>query len=107
MRVQLPAQIRESVENAIKSPVMLARDYYDGDKKSSSVASTYVPQNTSKPIPVPVKQLENIAFKPGIPRMFTLDEIEQKANELATEIEKKIISRIFLSLRKKLFGEDK
>jgi len=107
MRVQLPIQIRDVIENAIKSPVMLARDYYDGDKKSSSVASTYVSQNISKPIPIPVKQLENIAFKPGVPRMFTLDEIEQKANELATKTEKKIISGVFLRLRKKLFGEYK
>jgi anti-sigma regulatory factor (Ser/Thr protein kinase) len=107
MRVQLPIQIREAVENAIKSPVMLARDYYDGDKKSSSVASTYVPQNVSKPIPIPTKQLENIAFKPGIPRMFTIDEIEQKVKEIATDSEKKIISGLFLRLRKKLFVEDK
>lgn len=90
MRVQLPIQIREKIEQAIKPLVLLARERYDHERKKLSKSSG----NKSTPIK------QNIRHK-----LFTLDEIEQRAKELATEPEKKIISNIFFRLRKKLIGE--
>lgn len=111
MRVQLPLQIRESIEEAIKQPVILAREYYDGEKKSGVSSSGHNLQKNSQIISIPQtsssRQLDNIAFKPGLPKMFTIDEIEQKIKELATADEKRIISQIFSRLRKKLTGDEK
>lgn len=108
MRVQLPPQIREAIESSIKSSVLLAREHYDGDRKSNMKSSNHVQQNNNKIIfPMPEKQLENIAPKPGLPRMFTLDEIEKNAHELVSGGEKRIISQLFTRLRKKLLGVGK
>ena len=41
----------------------------------------------------------------SLPQMFTLEEIEKKAHEIATPIEKGVISNVFFRLRKRLSGE--
>ncbi len=108
MRTQLPIQIKEAIANAIRSPVLLAREYYDGEKRSTPTVSNSSSKNNQNYVSVPqIKQLDNIASKPGLPKMFTFDEIEQKANELASGNEKEIISRIFMHLRKNLMEGEK
>ena len=100
--------LKEAIANAIRSPVLLAREYYDGEKRSTPTVSNSSSKNNQNYVSVPqIKQLDNIASKPGLPKMFTFDEIEQKANELASGNEKEIISRIFMHLRKNLMEGEK
>ncbi|MBU0727617.1 hypothetical protein KKA95_02940 [Patescibacteria group bacterium] len=116
MTVQLPAQIRELINDTISPLIKLAREYYDGKKKSSS--KTFTPQSYSssfgneikpKSSAVNLKDSEFSGFggtsdDQTDKKLFTLDEIEEKAHDLATEKEKPIVSQIFHRLRKSLFG---
>ena len=101
MSIELPIQIREKVEQAIKPIVLLARERYDHERKN--LLKPQIPKiNTAQQNSFNDK---NILIKQNIKsNLFTLDEIEQKAKELATKYESKIISDIFSRLRKKLFG---
>ncbi len=97
MRVQLPDQIRSEVDKAIGPSVKLARDRYDGKLGSSTQPkSSPVSHASSSSAP-------GFSGSPEI-RKFSLDEIEQKAMQIATETEKPIIIQIFQKLRKSLNG---
>ena len=104
MHVQLPIQIREEVEQAIKPIISLARERYDHEKKNLSKLLTpkvtEIQQTSSPNKNILIKNsTQNIKFD-----LFTLNEIEQKAKEFSTKYEGKIISEVFSRLRKKLFG---
>jgi len=111
MRVQLPTQAREEIERAIKAAVSLAREYYDRERKT--VSKPQIPTASTPATPInlidnprhtPAGLSDSMPLKDGLPRMFTFDEIEQKAKELATASERGVISNVFLRLRKKLLG---
>jgi len=110
MRVQLPAQIKEVIDSAISPVVQVARDYYDrGNKISSGPANypTLVTANASitSEEDSPSENRADFSSHPNRYITFTIDEIEKRAKELAVGEEKDIISKIFIKLRKKLFGE--
>lgn len=113
MTVQLPMQVRELIDETISPIVKLAREYYDRKNKSSSKPHhkpDHTPplknQTDSKGSSFlhfgdnPYNPNEQSLFTQNL---FTLDEIEEKANNLATEKEKHVIKSIFQRLRKALF----
>lgn len=105
MRIQLPTQIRDLIEETIASIVKLARDYYDGKvnippKKTnnpprSSQSGTSKDSNLTLPSP-------NSNFNKNEQKYFTIDEIENKAIEVSTINEKPVISNVFQKIRKVL-----
>jgi len=106
MRVQLPIQIRDLIDETIVPIVRLAREYYDGKMKPPSKkpanlgsASSLGTETTSKN---PSPQKFNGGNFSTNEQKFTLDEIEQKATSLASEKEKPIINQVFRRLRKVL-----
>ena len=111
MRVQLPILAKDEIDRAIKPAVSLAREYYDNEKKTISVASiNYIAQTPqsinliNSPKSVSTLQIDSISGKGNAKNLFTIDEIERKVKELATSVEKDVISNVFFRLRKKLFG---
>ena len=114
MRVQLPISVRDEIDRAIKPAVSLAREYYDNEKKKASKPQINHPSELqAQPINLinhpkiqSVKPQDISFFKKSsdLQLVFTLDEIEKKALELAIPSEKVIISSVFLRLRK-LFGD--
>ena len=109
MRVQLPSQIKENIEDAVRPVALLARECYDHAGKisssipTSSSSDSYQDQNLLNKQTFPVKQ-DNLVTNKTL-HLFTLDEIERHARGLSNETEKKIVSDIFSRLRKKLFGD--
>ena len=111
MSVQLPIQIKDTIDQAIGAAVRLAREHYDGKKKSSSNSSAQ-PKYSPSPQDINASNKSTSSGFSGAPYgletpRFTFDEIEQKAIDIATETEKPIITNIFQRLRKSLFGRDK
>ncbi len=138
MRVYLPSQIREEIENEVGSIARLARLTYDRRSKQTSIASKNWPkqpassttvspapiqnreQPESKPlteITVPVDTPEpahtTVAESTGIreyragvsnpgARLWTLDQLIEKINEIAEPDELPVIVRVFHRLRDNL-----
>src|SRR3989338_8374801 len=117
MRVQLPIQIKDTIDQAIGVAVRLAREHYDGKKKSSFKQSVH-PTYAAQPSETDKKESGSDSDKSASSKSFStsygietpkfsLDEIEEKAINISTEQEKPIIKQVFQRLRKDLFGKDK
>jgi hypothetical protein len=94
MRVQLPIQIKGPVGIAISPPVRLARDYYD--RKMGNETKGITSSKNSQPSPSPGNNVSKTQ------KLFTIDEIAQRADEVATGKEKEVIKKVFRRLRKLL-----
>ena len=107
MRVQLPSQLREEIERVTKPAVSLARECYKSEKGSKlpeQINQREFTKSSSTITLIDSKKPTQNNFKKSSSSLFSFDEIEQKAKEFASKYEGKIISDVFLRLRKKLFG---
>jgi hypothetical protein len=115
MRVQLPLQLRDTIELAIGPAVRLAREHYDR-KRNPQFQSSIPSPNSLLPSRTGTNQEDStlnlndlsaakIESHEGTetPRLFTFEEIEKEISDITTGKEKKLIINIFQRLRKKLF----
>lgn len=108
MRVQLPSQIREQIDQAIKPVVKIARDTYDRPSSRPSTASAI--KSTAEPItPIsltssrlvqsletkPLSQTHGSSSQADTQRLWTIDELHSRLKEVAEPDEKPIISKVF------------
>ena len=108
MRVQMPAQIREEVKNAIVTPlVRLAREVYDRKQAKASATTTV----GSPPVPTPqtipnlpseVSVVPIAAERRNVPSdvLLTLEEWARRTLGAATEEEKPVIEAVLERIRK-------
>jgi hypothetical protein len=126
MRVQLPMQIREQVEHAIKPLLKIAQDTYRRNSAQSAIArssvthtglasapvlpSPFVPptnvsqQVGSQPSNVRTDQEQSRLSTPQFPtepaeRLWTLDELQPEIEQAAEPAERPVIARVFRRFR--------
>lgn len=138
MRVYLPSQIREEIENEVGSIARIARLTYDRRSKQTSIglkdwskqpaSSTMVPpapiQNREQPVSKPLTEIKRLVetpehipstftesdeireYHPGVSnssgRLWTLEQLMEKINEIAEPDELPVIVRVFHRLRDNL-----
>lgn len=99
MRVQLPAQIREEIDLAIRPVVKIARDVYDRPSSRPSAKSATKPSKgtTGSTAPTPANSRQGKEQFPNsdIQRLWTIDEFQFRLNDVAEPEERPIISRVF------------
>jgi len=113
MRIQLPSQIREQVEGAIEPVLKLADSTYrKGNKPGPNLAP--IARVTSNPAastglnqdqaiePGATVQMQPLSEESTEPAMWTLDDIQNRLENIATLEEKFIIQRVFTRFRKRL-----
>jgi anti-sigma regulatory factor (Ser/Thr protein kinase) len=104
MRVKLPEEIRDSVAEAVERIVKEARKIYDKrNVPKPPQTKTEVPKTNIQPMNNPQENPNSTNNKSGnSPRLWTLDEIEEKLIENAYSNESPVILKVFRRLRKKL-----
>ncbi len=119
MRVQLPLQIKDQIEDAIKPVIKIAQERYRKKTPVTSVAAkpseisggpthetdTVISTNTTEPtksltLGQPAAKLPATAT-----RLWTLDQLQQKLDDSAKPDEKPVISTVFDRLRAKMKTE--
>ncbi|WKZ15499.1 MAG: ATP-binding protein [Candidatus Jettenia caeni] len=104
MRVQLPLQIREQTEQAIKPVVKIARDTYDRSSSVTSVTTATEPAsivnstnvNSGRITEIKPSSLVRGDSSPSeTQKLWTIDELHSHLKEVAEPEEKPIISRVF------------
>lgn len=99
MRVQLPAQIKDDIQNAVGPVIKLAKDVYgSGGKKSKNNSST-TKNSVGKAVN---KTVSGKANKSGASKLWTLDDVLAMLKENAFSDEMTIIEKVFHRMRKKL-----
>ena len=120
MRVQLPAQIRDQVEIAVRPATKLAQETY---RKNAHRAAANLPTRTTMPAspsipsqnPGPhepmTSKIENVSLDPDqsnrSSQYWTLDEILDRLFSLAEPEEKPVLQKIFWRLRKNMAPKHK
>ncbi len=95
MRIQLPAQIRDEVNQAIRPVLKLANEIYRGRKRESSTPSA---SSTTRPTKT---------TGPATKNLWTLDEIQQRAERISSSDEKPVITRVFTRLRDRINSKER
>lgn len=110
MRVQLPSQIRDQIDQAIRLVVKIARDTYDRPSSRPSATSVITPSTTpSTPITSPLEDLTEtgLSVKPSAgtvgensspseaQQRWTIDEILSRLRDVAEPEERPIVDRVF------------
>lgn len=114
MRVQLPSQIKEQIEQGLKPVIKIAQDTYrrsQGRNSHSSksgeptpVSATIVAYPNPTPTPVGSSPREgSISVNPQ--RLWTLDEIRSRLEKIAKPDERPVISKIFERLKTMLISK--
>src|ERR1044072_8944601 len=104
MRVQLPPQVRELIEQAVAPVIKIARSTYDKRGGSKNVpkfegtpvagTSTTTRQSTVSSSTGPIQS--------SLSKVWTLSEIEERLNSVANRKERVVLSAVFERLREKL-----
>ena len=118
MRVQLPSQIRDSIDQAIQPLTKLGRQVYDGKLAGSYIKDSSAKQGVAeiKMIPTPDITAHPLSVGECAPRsavigndlqsrQFTISEIQKLLESLADNNERPIIERIFKRLLDSLGGK--
>lgn len=125
MRVQLPTQLRDQIENETAPVVKLARYTYDNANKKPAASPShpsphpasgqnFTPSGAASPAPTPVSPVPTRPASPPVPgtgnqpsgtpsapaRFWTLDELQAKLELLADPDEKPVLLKLLEKLRK-------
>jgi hypothetical protein len=107
-RVQLPYQIREQVAEEVKSIVKIARDIYDKSERrpvppsmpigaaGTPTSSTNVGAQQGKPSDITMSE------QPVTQQSWTLDDIQNKLEDVATAAEKPVIQTVCNRFREQI-----
>ncbi len=110
MRVQLPSQIRDQIDQAIRPVVKIARDTYDRPSSRPSAGPVIRPSSESPAVitsPLPAGSGQSAEVKPfgspvekgssssGMQRLWTIDELHSRLKDVAEPEERPIISKVF------------
>ncbi len=119
MRVQLPPQIREGVEKAIRPVIRLAQDTYrknptatdrvpagNGTPPSPPATSTprVTPPHDTGGTPSPQSQ-QGRPDDPPADRLWSLDDLQRQLEETAEDTEKPVIASVFSRFRDRISRE--
>lgn len=97
MRIQLPEQIRDEVDQAIKPVLKLANEIYRRRSRESSGTSQ---STTTKPATSTVST--NSSQEQATKKLWTIEEIQQQAERVSSPYEKPVITRVFTRLRNRI-----
>jgi hypothetical protein len=101
MRVQLPAQLREAIQEATAPTIKVARETYSqSGRKSKKGAGTQLSKNP--PAGGPMSTSPKEAQKPVQLRLWSLSEIEERLRALASHDERSVLAGVFRRLRREL-----
>jgi hypothetical protein len=118
MRVQLPPQIREQVEQVLRPLIRIAQETY---RKRSGGGARSSPSREDTPSLLPILATRTKSLEPSLTetastkpdrtdrasaqRLWSLDELQARLEEIAKPAQKPIISRVFSRLRSRMSGE--
>lgn len=101
MRVQLPAQLREEIQEATVPAIKIARETYgQSGKKSQKGAGAKLAK--ARPEGGPSITSPKAPAKPVQLRLWSLNEIEERLRSLASHNERSVLAGIFRRLRREL-----
>lgn len=103
MRIQLPPQIRDQIDEAIRPVLKLANEVYRGRNRGSyaTAGSATVLGSGSTNTGSAVTESREPTWSTMTER-WTLEEIQQQAESLSSLIERPVIRRVFARLRNRL-----
>lgn len=118
MRVQLPAQIREQIDKAVRPVIKIAQETYRKKTAEGGLPPTSTPNaRPTMPLAPTVGGATAASVQPQPPttqsgrgddrhaeRLWTVDELQRKLDEAAEPAEKPVISRVFERFRSKQTG---
>jgi hypothetical protein len=100
MRVQLPVQVRDEIEQVIAPVIKIARETYGKTAKASKqLRKNVVSAGNQKPLS------KDRAASPKTPvqlQLWTLDDIEERLRAIASQNERAVLAGVFRRLRREL-----
>jgi hypothetical protein len=102
MRVLLPQEIRDEIQETVEQIVKQARTVYDKKDKSKKSPNNSDAATASADSEVNDPQSQNNGMKAEVPNYWTLEEIQKKLVENAFSDEIPVILKVFSRLRRKL-----
>lgn len=101
MRVQLPIQVRDTIEEAITPVIKIARDTYSKTGKVSRVAQKSATPTAEHKVSLE-KEISTSSKAPVQLQLWTLDDIEERLRAIASHNERAVLAGVFRRLRREL-----
>jgi hypothetical protein len=102
MRVQLPPQARDSIQQAIAPVIKIARETYSKSSKGRSEGGRGVRSGEAAGKGTVKKAPTEVSKGPVQLRLWSLDEIEERLRTIASHDERAVLASIFRRLRREL-----
>jgi hypothetical protein len=115
MRVQLPQQIRDQVEEAIKPVLRIAQETYRKNSTREPSSSSPVSEVSRRPesllntsasfqatFETATPSLQSTHVEPTTKKLWTLDELQQQLENVAKPNEKLVVTKVFTRFRRSL-----
>jgi hypothetical protein len=104
MRVQLPLQLRDQIEAALRPVIKAAQERYrtTSKKHQTSSSTDYPPSSSESHLAAAQPPAKYKGGAAPVERTWTLEEIENALNDAAAVDEKPIIAKVMAKVRRKL-----